>query len=373
MHRGRALTVAFKDGCVEFAFKEDWPEARRRLEAWWQGELCDRCAMIVTAPRKGVTPREVPAPTDIMERWTNPDYVVRRLLARYESTFFGAEAVPSTFLNVGPTCIGQFLGCDVVFQETTSWKRPFVDDWDRDCPTVEFDPENRNWKDVVRLTEAAVEAAPGRFMVGVTDLGGYSDALSAFRGPERLCLDLIDCPEKVLRLREPIINIWKEMFDTLNGIISRRLEGGIGWMGIWAPGTTFHPQNDFSCMISTGMFERVFLPALLEQFRHIDYTIYHLDGPDAIRHLDSLLAIGNDVLRAIQWVPGAGSGRRTQWIPLLKRIQAAGKNVVMSAEVDEVEELMGGLSSKGLMLVTNAPTEDDARELLRKVETWTHD
>ena len=358
---------------MEFAFKDDWPRTRRRLEAWWRGELLDRCTILVTAPRKGVTPREVTAPRDVKERWTNPDYVIERLLARCEGAFFGGEAIPFTMLNVGPTCIGQFLGCDVVYQESTTWKRPFVDDWDRDCPTVAFDPDNGNWRDVVRLTEAAVEAAPGRFMAGVTDLGGYSDALSAFRGPERLCMDLIDCPEKILRLREPIIGVWKRMFDHLQGIVARRLEGSIGWMGIWAAGTTFHPQCDFSCMVSTAMFEAFFLPALLEQFRHIDCTIYHLDGPGAVRHLDSLLAIDHDTLRAIQWVPGAGTGTKVQWIPLLKRIQAAGKNVVMSAEVHEVEPLMRELSSRGLMLIVEAPTEDDARALLKNVETWTHD
>jgi hypothetical protein len=356
---------------MEFVFKEDWPEARRRLEAWWQREIIDRCAFMVGAPRTGVTPRELPPPRAMKSRWTDPAYVIEHTLARCESTFFGGECVPSLNLNVGPTCIGQFLGCDVVYQETTTWKRPFVDDWDRDCSTVTFDPENENWKDVVRLTEEAVKAAPGRFFVGVTDLGGYSDALSAFRGPERLCLDLIDCPEKLLRLRKPILEVWKKMFDTLHQIIRRTFEECIGWMGIWAPGTTFHPQDDFSCMISKKMYDEVFVPALVEQVRYIDYPIYHLDGPGAIRHLDTLLAI--DELPAIQWVPGAGREPMTLWIPLIKRIQKAGKGVVLFCGRGDVEELMRELSSRGLMLVTDAPTEEDARELLKKVKTWTHD
>jgi len=356
---------------MEFAFKEDWPEARRRLEAWWQREIIDRCAFMVEAPRTGVTCREVTPPRDMKSRWTDPGYVIDRNLARCESTFFGGERIPSFFINVGPTCIGQFLGCDVVYQETTTWKRPFVNDWDRECPTVNFDPGNENWKDVVRLTEEAVKVAPGRFFLGVTDLGGYSDALSAFRGPERLCLDLMDCPEKLLRLRKPILDAWKQMFDTLDRIIRRALEGCIGWMGIWAPGTTFHPQDDFSCMISKEMYDEVFAPALIEQVRSIDYPIYHLDGPGAIRHLDTLLAI--DELPAIQWVPGAGHEPTPHWIPLLRRIQKAGKGVVLSCGIAEVEELMRELSSKGLMLITEAPTEEDARKLLRKVEMWTHD
>ena len=42
---------------MEFSFKEDWVEARKRLEAWWKGEIIDRCTLMVSAPREGVMPR----------------------------------------------------------------------------------------------------------------------------------------------------------------------------------------------------------------------------------------------------------------------------------------------------------------------------
>jgi hypothetical protein len=305
------------------------------------------------------------------KRWTDPADVIERWIAGAECTFYGGERIPSLMVNTGPTTLGQFLGCEVVFDEHTVWKLAFVEDWDRDMPTATFDPENENWKDVVRLTRSALDAAPGRFMVAVTDLGGFSDVVAAARGPERLCTDLVDCPEKVVRLREPVLAAWKQMFDTLHGMITEKLEGGIGWMGVWAPGSTFHPQDDFSCMISKPMFDDVFLPALLEQFRHVDHSIYHLDGPNAIRHLDSLLAAKD--LAAIQWVPGAGHGRASDWIPLLKRIQAGGKCIHAWCDIDEVETVMRELSSKGLMIITHAPTEKQARELLKKVADWTHD
>jgi hypothetical protein len=356
---------------MDFQYKDDWPQARARLEAWWKGELVDRCACMVTAPREGVKPREVPAPADLKRRWTDPDYVIEKWIATAESTFWGGERIPSFFVNTGPTTMGQFLGCEVVYQESTTWKRPFVEDWDRDFPTATFDPENENWKDVVRLTEAGLEAAPGRFMVGVTDLGGFSDVVSAARGPERLCIDLIDCPEKVARLRGPITEIWKRMFDTLHAMISRRLEGCIGWQGVWAPGSTFHPQDDFSCMISVAMFDRVFLPPLREQFNYIDYNLYHLDGPSAIRHLDSLLACED--LEAIQWVHGAGHGPMTKWIGLLKRIREGGKRIIVFCEIGEVEHICRELSSKGMLIATTAPTEAAAKELLKKVAQWTHE
>lgn len=356
---------------MEFEHKKDWPQARRRLEAWWKGELVDRCACMVSAPRKGVKPKLPTPPTDLRKRWTDPGYVVARWLAEAEGTYWGGESIPSFFPNTGPTTMGQFLGCEVVYHETTTWKRPFVEDWDRDFPKAVFDPRNENWQDVLRLTRAGLEVAPGKFMLGVTDLGGFSDVVSAARGPERLCMDLLDCPEKIVRLRGPITEIWKRMFDQLHGMISKKLEGCIGWMGVWAPGATFHPQDDFSCMISDAMFREIFLPPLLEQFAHIDWNLYHLDGPNALQHLDTLLAVED--IEAIQWVHGAGHKPMTKWIWLLKKIQQSGKRIIVYCEPEEVERIMRELSSKGMLLATRAKTEDDARALLTKVAGWTHE
>jgi hypothetical protein len=57
------------------------------------------------------------------------------------------------------------------------------------------------------------------------------------------------------------------------------------------------------------------------------------------------------------------------WIPLLKRIQEAGKLLHLSVSPHEIESLLGELSPKGLMLSTGCSTEAEARELLSKIET----
>ena len=44
----------------------------------------------------------------------------------------------------------------------------------------------------------------------------------------------------------------------------------------------------------------------------------------------------------------------------------------MSVEIQEVEGLMSELSSKGLMLITDAPTENEALELVKNTKQWTH-
>jgi len=59
----------------------------------------------------------------------------------------------------------------------------------------------------------------------------------------------------------------------------------------------------------------------------MDYSFYHLDGPDALNHIDDILAI--DSINGVQWVPGAGGELRCSdaWMAVYKKIQAAGKNI----------------------------------------------
>ena len=70
-------------------------------------------------------------------------------------------------------------------------------------------------------------------------------------------------------------------------------------------------------MISTRMFEDVFLPGLVDECRFLDRSIYHLDGPGALRHLDSILAIPE--LDALQWVFGAGNEGFHRWVEVYRK------------------------------------------------------
>jgi len=123
-------------------------------------------------------------------------------------------------------------------------------------------------------------------------------------------------------------------------------------------------QSDVSCMISPSMFEEFVAPELEEMTSWLDGSIYHLDGPDALQHLDRLLAL--DELRAIQWTPGTGQETGLAWLDLYKRIQAAGKAVVISLEYDEVETAVRELVPEELFILTGAPSPADAEALLER-------
>ena len=351
---------------MDFSYKEDWPEARERLLAWWQGEIIDRVAIKVTAPKK--ERKSVPPPADLKTRWTDPDYLVAAHEAAIESTFYGGECIPSVTVNLGPTTMSAFLGCPLHHDERTGWQTPIVhepSDWDK----IEFDPNNRWWALTKQLTEAFVERAEGRYFVGISDIGDASDAMSYLRSPDNLCLDLIEIPETIYRVRDKLVDLWFRIYSELYSIVQRKLTGSTSWLQVWSPGKSYTLQSDFSCMISAPMYQEFVLPEIEAQAKWLDHTIYHLDGPDAIQHLDMLLEIPE--LGGIQWVPGAGAPPEKDWSDLLKRIQAAGKLINIGVAAHDIEALLEVISPRGLMINTSCASEEEARDLLKKAEAWT--
>ena len=58
-----------------------------------------------------------------------------------------------------------------------------------------------------------------------------------------------------------------------------------------------------------------------------------------------------------------------QWLPLIKRIQAAGKSVVVDLQLSELEEFIGHMDPKGLLLCI-AAEESIQPEVIKRVEKW---
>jgi hypothetical protein len=116
------------------------------------------------------------------------------------------------------------------------------------------------------------------------------------------------------------------------------------------------------------MYRRFVLPCLTEQCEWLDNSLYHLDGVNALPQLDNLLGI--EQLNAIQWTPGEGQPGTGSpaWYDLYRRIKRGGKSVqAIGVAVDEVEPLIDAVGSEGLMIVTWASSETDARGLLNRL------
>jgi 5-methyltetrahydrofolate--homocysteine methyltransferase len=146
------------------------------------------------------------------------------------------------------------------------------------------------------------------------------------------------------------VKAWIEAHEFFHSLYRKVLPGDCSWL-LWAPGKTYACQCDFSTMISPGMFKEFVVPEIKEVGQYLDYIIWHLDGPDEIRHLDILLGIPE--IKAIQVVPGAGRPPCASplWIPQMKKIQEKGKLVYAFAETrEELKILVQELSPEKLLI-----------------------
>jgi len=78
-------------------------------------------------------------------------------------------------------------------------------------------------------------------------------------------------------------------------------------------------------MIGPEDFRRFVQPSLRRQCQNLDHSYYHLDGPDAVRHIPALMEI--DELDTLQWTPGAGKpdGASEKWYPIYDQVFDAKK------------------------------------------------
>jgi hypothetical protein len=354
---------------MRLSYRPDWDGAVERLDRWWRGESLGRPAMSVTAPKDGAEWETLPEAPDLWNHWTNPDYVVPRMERAARTTAYFAEACPVQWVNMGAIAQAGLLGTRPVCHPTTVWHEPFVEDWETYEPRL--DPDNPWWLAKKRLIEACLEVADGKWFVAVGELAEVGDILSALRGPQQLCLDLIEDPrERLLYLRDRIAALMLEVYERVTGMVNAHMPGTSTWLGVYHPGRTTTSQCDFSCMISKAMFDEFLFPALAWETSHLDGVIYHLDGPGALQHVETLLTLPN--LRAIQWVPGSGEEPQAhpKWRPLLRRIIEAGKAVHLSVSPAEVEDLLTDLPPEGLYLHVGCASEREARELVADVELW---
>lgn len=273
---------------------------------------------------------------------------------------------------MGPGSLNAFLGCPINFKEQTVWYYPIADDPEKvDC--LEFDKNGFYWNWTREALAYLSEKARGRYVVTMPDLVEGVDILSELFGTQDMLLHLMDCPEAVHRLLDQLDDLYFEAYDELAEIIQSP-EGEVPFMffNCWGPGRTAKLQCDFSAMISPAMFDEFVLPRLRRQCRRLDYSVYHLDGPDAICHIDSILSIPE--LTALQWEPGAGNPNTADpvwWKPVWEKVYAAGKSaLLLGASRDLVEAFVKEFGQAGTLVLTQAESEDQARRFMDNSLNW---
>jgi hypothetical protein len=361
---------------VSLLYKPDWDQTKERSLAWWAGEAIGRCALVVTAPKAGLPAQEPPRLPDRVEnRWLDFDYLHASNEYRMSRTFYGGEALPVWYPGYpGWDFIPAYLGCRVELAETTGWVYPLIEGGrltDYDYRDFVIRPDNRWWQFALKMHRFAAEEARGKSLAGIQAIGGSGDILARLRGDQQLAIDCAECPAYVREFDQHLMRIWQEVFETFYQIIKDVTEGCTNFMHLWSPGRFYIPHNDFSYMISPRMFREIFLPGIEWQVEYLDHSLYHVDGVGSFNHVDALCGIRK--LQAIQILPGAGKPSPLYYMDVLKKVQAAGKNLQIYLEPGEVETALENLSARGLLIITACETEEEAKDLLKKAEHWSKD
>jgi hypothetical protein len=339
------------------------------VDAFWEREIIDRPVVCIVAPKTDPRyPWPAPKPhATHRDRWLDVEYVADCALAGAMNCEYLGDALPQAWPNLGPEVFNAFLGMDLEFGESTSWSRPNLHDWSG-IDAIAFDPANAYWRAINTITDALLARGRGKFYTGLTDFHPGGDCAAAFRDPQQLNIDLIESPDEVKRLVRKVTDLYLRVFDLSWERLRAAGQATASWPGIVSTRKWYVPSNDFSCMISPQMFDEFFLPGIAEECRALEASIYHLDGPNALGHLDSLLGIKE--LNAIQWVYGAGHGRASDWLPVYKRCQAAGKGLQLNLEANEFDLFMRELRPEGLYISTWVGSREEGEALLRKVDGW---
>ena len=354
-------------------YKEDWDETKQRFRAWWAHEAIGRCAIAVCALRRNAPdipePERPPTP-DL--RWSDPAYLSALNDRAHARTFYGGEAFPVWYPGYpGLRRLAVFLGCPVTVDFQTGWLDPILDGEDIAYEHLDLDETEPHFQSALRLLEHAARESRGRCIPSIGAFGGSGDTLAALRGTERLLYDVADRPDEVRAADQHLMDLWCRVYDRFHAIIRDAAEGSTCWFGLWSPGKFYAGQNDFSYMISPRTFRDVFLPTIEKQTSFLDHTVYHVDGIGAFAHVDALCDLPR--LQALQILPGAGKPSPLHYMPVLKQVQARGKNLHITIPCEEVEDALAGLSARGLFISTSCETEAEARELLTHAAKWSHD
>ncbi len=352
--------------------KPDFEEALARIDAWFHQQVIDRAPVRFARHNAEYDAAEALDPARWATRkelWFDAEHVIERFEGSIAGKDFHGETFPLFWPNLGPNVFAGCHGAPLHFSDVTSWAEPILRGETPYAALPQLDWQSEYLAKLDELTGLALERAPGRFLVGYTDLHPGIDWLAALRGTQDLCFDLYDRPEEVEAALASGTRDFLAFFDHYDAQLKAAGQPGVSWMAIPVWGRMHIPSCDFATMISPAQFNTFVRPSLVTECEAMTHNVFHMDGAGVARHLESILTLPN--LQAIQWVQGVGVDKPIlQWIPLIRRIQEAGKSVVVDLEPHELEPFLDAVRPEGIYLCLPSAGDEDELALLARLERW---
>lgn len=320
-------------------YKKNWEETKKKFEDYWKHQNTGRPLMCVIARKEDA--KELPEELkwkDMEDKYLNAERIVARYRHFCENHEFLGESFPNLSVDFGPGSVASYLGSDIVFNEDTVWFEEFVEDWE-EIQEFRFDSENSWFKRHIELVKKCRELAGDDFLVCIPDLMENIDVLASLRGAQDMIFDMIDEPEAVADRISQVTKLYQTYYDSFYELVKDE-KGGSAYtvFQIYGSGKTSKLQCDFSAMMSPDNFREFIVDSLKEQSSKLDHVLYHLDGPDAIKHMDALMEI--EGIDALQWTSGdhGPDGTLEEWDIIYDKARAAGKSLWVKVYTGEFED-----------------------------------
>ena len=354
--------------------KPDFVDCMKRIYAWYNCEIIDRAPVrFLEHTDRNIVNQEYESVESsgkwksLKDRWYDVEYQIKHFEASLNNLFLG-ETFPVYWPNLGPNVYAGMLGGEIEFGDVTSWVHPIINSLE-ETDKIKFDRNSEYLKKLEELTDYALERCDHQYMVGYTDIHPSLDCLDALRGTTALCLDMYDEPEKLHVMIEKCYAPFGEIMTRMHDKLKTKKQLSVSWMNIPSYEIMHIPSCDLGAMISKQSFNEFALPYIKKEVKQCAHNVFHLDGKGVANHIDSILEI--EEIHAIQWVQGVGEDKPImQWIPLIKRIQAAGKGVVVYLELAELEDFIAVMDPKGIYLGISETDIDTQKQVLKRLEKW---
>jgi len=332
-------------------FKSDWEECYQIHDNWWNRRDTEKPLLLERKFKDDSrpTPVEPVGQEQIDVWWTDSEAFIDRAEDEMSYRIYEGAAFPRFFPFVGPGSLGLFLGAKPAFARSTVWYYPCFEDISEAQAVI--DPSNKWWQWALNTSKRAMERSNGRYLVALPDIVEGLDILADLIGTDKVLYALADAPAEVHRMMREINKSWFTAYDGLYAIMNSEGAGSsYGAFELLCKGKTAKLQCDISAMLSPAMFDEFALPYLVEQANWLDRSMYHLDGPGAVQHLDSLCAIEN--LDCIQWSPGAGAPMEYEecWDVVYRKILDSGKGFMIWLPKEHADTFVKKWGTRGLFL-----------------------
>ncbi len=359
-------------------FVDNWESTKIKWDNYWKRQNSGTPLMYVTAKKQGVKTtweHSLFAHEDKCFNAKLIDASYRQFCAEHD---FLAEGFPNLSVDLGPGSMAAYLGCDVAFSGGSVWYDEFIKDWDG-VADFAFDPKSVWFNKHLQTFKEVVELSKGDYYVGIPDIMDNIDVIASMRGAQDTIFDLMDEPEEIHRRIQQVQDLYYTYCEQFYQLAKQK-ENGVDSsaytvFNIWGRGKTIKFQCDFSAMMSPTQVREFIVPALSQVIKQSDNSLYHLDGPDAIKHVDAIMEI--EELNALQWTSGSYNpdGTHEQWFGIYDKVAKAGKGLWVQVyngniheQIARIDKLVKRYGTNALFMKFEVLEHEEAHILLEHAE-----